>query len=410
MTSRAISDVVVIGAGPAGLAAALALGTVGADVVIAAPSHDATLPDARTTALLPSSIRLLENIGAWDLCAQQSAPLLGIRIVDARGGLLRAPEVLFKAADLGLPNFGANIANPALLAALTEAVRHNPRLAWRPTAAVREVMPLEGSVRITLAEGDTLAAHLAVGADGAKSVARRGAGIATRTWAYPQAAIAGTLEHGRAPGGITTELHCRAGPLTIVPLGDGRSGFVWVEQPHEAARLAHLEEKAFLAELALRLHGLLGALQSAGPRASFALSRLRAERMGKARVALVGEAAHVIPPIGAQGLNLGLRDAASLADCVLHARTGREDIGAARVLDRYQAARNADVLTRTVLVDLLNRSLLTDFLPLAAVRGIGLHLLANVPALRRLAVAGGLRPAGPLPPLMQPRHRAPGIV
>jgi 2-octaprenyl-6-methoxyphenol hydroxylase len=404
MRTCACVDIAVVGAGPAGLATALALAADGAEVAVVAPPPTAVAGaihgDPRTTALFPSSIAFLENVGAWEGCAKASAPLLGIRIVDDRSRMLRAPEVLFRAADVELPSFGANVALPTLSGALVAAVEHNARIRWQPTTRVTTVSPQEGVVRVALAEGDTLLARLVVGADGANSVAREGAGIGKRTWTYPQAAIAGTIVHSRAQDGITTELHRRSGPLTIVPLGDDRSSFVWVEEPGETQRLAHLPEDGFCDALAFRLQGLLGSLRAAGPRATFPLRGLRAACMGRARVALVGEAAHVVAPIGAQGFNLSLRDAAHLADCVLDARVAGEDIGALRTLAAYEEKRRADVESRTLLVDLLNRSLLSDVLPLSAARGVGLHLLANFPLLRRWAIAGGLHSPGQMPRLM----------
>jgi 2-octaprenyl-6-methoxyphenol hydroxylase len=403
MTNPPTSDVIVVGAGPAGLTAALALAAVGLEVIIAAPAYDEAMAaaDARTTALLLDSIALFENLGAWELCAGQSEPLLAIRIIDDRGELLRAPEVLFRACELGLPSFGANIANPALIRALAAAVRRHPRLRWQATAAVGAVTSSADAVRVVLAEGDTLLARLVVGADGANSLVRKSAGIAADRWSYPQAAIAGTVRHSSGQDGVTSELHTRAGPLTLVPLSADVASFVWVAQPDRAERLGHRDAQGFLAELALCLRGLLGSLLSVGPRASFALTGLSARRMGKRRMALVGEAAHVVPPIGAQGLNLSLRDAAALADCLADARARGEDIGGAATLHAYDRARWGDVLTRSACIDFFNRSLLTDFLPLAAARGIGLHMLANIPAVRRLVMRAGMRPLGPPPRLMQ---------
>ncbi len=398
------SEAVVIGAGPAGLTAALALAALGAEVVVAAPAYDPTRAEAdrRTSALLQSSLEMLKNLGVWESCRAHGAALEGVRIVDDRGGLLRAPEILFRAQELGLPSFGANIANSALNAALYAAVRCAPRLRWQPTSGVVKVEPGQTSVRVELAEGGALTAALAVAADGRHSITRAAAGIATRTWNYNQAAVAATFGHTRPHGGITTELHRRAGPLTTVPLRGEASSLVWVEAPAEAGRLAQLEERSFCCELAQRLQGLLGSLTSVGPRALYPLAGLSAVRMGQNRIALVGESAHVIPPIGAQGLNLGLRDAAALADCVADARARGEDIGGPAVLEVYHAARAADVLARTVSVDLLNRSLLLDVLPAQALRGLGLHLLANVAPLRRRLMQRGLAPVGRLPRLMQP--------
>jgi 2-octaprenyl-6-methoxyphenol hydroxylase len=393
-------DVVVIGAGPVGLAAALSLAAVGVDVVIAAPAQDG-VADARSTALLLASVALFDNLGVWSLCARESAPLLGIRIIDDRNHLLRAPEVLFKASELGLPSFGANIGNSMLIGALSAAVHNQPRILWHRTAAVREVTPCEDRVRLLLAEGEELLSRLVVGADGARSLARQRASIGVRTWDYPQVAIAGTVRHTRAQDGITSELHRSSGPLTLVPLTRQEASFVWVVEPDEARRLADSDEAGFLAELSSPLKGLLGTLLAVGARSTFALSGLRAERMAKRRIALVGEAAHVIPPIGAQGLNLGLRDAAALADSVADARSLQQDIGGASTLDAYSRARGGDVASRTFLVDLFNRSLLSDVLPIAAARSICLQLLANVPAARRLAMNAGLWAVGPLPRLMR---------
>jgi 2-octaprenyl-6-methoxyphenol hydroxylase len=405
MTSACAKRAVVIGAGPAGLTAALALAAAGADVVIAAPSPRPAPSEAdpRTTALLASSLELLKNLRCWDrTCASASAILEGVRIVDDRGGLLRAPEVLFRASELGLASFGVNIANATLNAALSAAVESTERLRWRPTSAVVKVEPGQSSVRIVLAEGDTLDAALAVAADGRNSMTRVAGGIATRAWNYGQSAIVTTFRHSRPHGAITTELHRRAGPLTTVPLPGDASSLVWVEEPKEANRLAALENHAFLAALAACLQGFLGSLGEASARTLFPLTGLSAAPMGHNRIALVGESAHVVPPIGAQGLNLGLRDAAALADCVADALGKGEDIGGPETLQAYAAARAADVLARTVSIDLLNRSLLLDYLPVQALRGLGLHALANVGPLRRLAMRGGLAGAGPLPRLMRP--------
>jgi 2-octaprenyl-6-methoxyphenol hydroxylase len=401
------AQVAVIGAGPAGLAAALSLGAAGIDVVVAAPAPSRSAEaDPRTTALLAPSIELLKNLGVWNDCAEHSAPLSAIRIVDDRGGLLRAPEVVFRAEELGLSSFGANVPNPALLAALEAAVHRAATVKRMATSEVTSVQPGRAGVRLELAEGGTLHAALVVAADGRNSIARAAAGIRARTWTYPQAALATIFHHARAHDGISTELHRHAGPLTTVPLPGSASALVWVEEPDTARRLASLEDAQFMAALEEALQGLLGSITDPAPRALYPLSGLRAETMGRHRVALVGEAAHVIPPIGAQGLNLGLRDAAALADCVDDARAHGRDLGGAETLEAYHAMRAADVLARTVSVDLLNRTLLTDFLPAQALRGFGLHLLANVAALRRLVMRSGIGPgASSLPRLMQASGR-----
>jgi len=400
---------VVIGAGPTGLASALALAAVGVDVALAAPPFEAAQAsaDTRTTALLLSSIELLKNLGAWDLVAHESQELRAIRIVDDTGGLLRAPEVSFRAAELGLASFGANLANSHLLQALARLARAHPRIAWHATTGVSGVMASVDGVRVALTEGGVLTASLLIGADGARSLARRSAGIGAKVWSYPQLAVCGAFAHARAHDDTTIELQRRAGPLTLVPLKERRSSFVWVEEPEEAARLAGLGEAAFLSELYARTRGVLGPLCALSPCARYPLRGLSAERMAGARTALVGEAAHVIPPIGAQGLNLSLRDAASLAECVAKTCAQGGDIGGARTLAAYEAARASDVASRTLLIDLINRSLLSPLSPLAAARGVLLHLFANSQTLRRAAMRLGLEPPGPLPPLMRPGAAAP---
>jgi 2-octaprenyl-6-methoxyphenol hydroxylase len=406
LSSPDFIDVAVIGAGPAALAAALALATSRLQVALIGPAYDPgrAAQDRRTTAFLPTSLQMLGNLGVWRLCAEHAAALEGVRIADDRGGLLRAPEVLFRAQELGLASLGANVPNSALNSALWSSVGASP-VRCIPTAAVVSVAPGEAHVDIELTEGGTVQARLAVAADGRGSITRRAAKISTRTWDYGQTAIATTFTHTRPHAGITTELHRRSGPLTTVPLPGNASSLVWVETPAQAARLVSLPDAAFANELEARLKGLLGTISDIGPRASYPLHGLAAERMGTNRVALVGESAHVIPPIGAQGLNLGLRDAATLAQHVAVALANGQDIGGPVMLDAYHAARVSDVLARTISVDLLNRSLLVDFLPVQALRGLGLHLLANVSAVRRLAMRGGLSAAGPLPPLMRPNAR-----
>ena len=397
------TQVAVVGAGPAGLASALALAALGCEVALVAPAYDPAraAQDRRTTALLSSSVMLLKNLGVWQSCGHESAPLSAVRIVDDRGDLLRAPEVLFRAAELGLADFGANIANAALVGGLEAAAQAAPGLCRVETSGVVRFTPHDDSARLDMAEGGSLRAALVVAADGRGSLARAGAGIGVRTWSYPQAAVAGVVRHGRAHGSATTEFHRRTGPLTMVPLPRDMSSLVWVEEPAEARRIGSLSDQDFASALDDRLHGLLGPISCIGARVVFPLSGMTADSMGLNRTALVGEAAHVIPPIGAQGLNLGLRDAGVLADCVAEARAQGRDVGGTDLLHAYHDARRGDVLTRTLAVDALNRSLLADFLPAQALRGAGLHLLANIPSLRRLIMQGGMTPVGPLPRLMR---------
>jgi 2-octaprenyl-6-methoxyphenol hydroxylase len=253
-----------------------------------------------------------------------------------------------------------------------------------------------------LAGGGRIAARLVVAADGRNSICRQAAGIGSNRRKYQQSAVAMSFEHGRPHHAISTEFHRPGGPLTTVPLPGRASSLVWVERPPVAARLAALDEAAFRAALEARLYGLLGAIGDIGLRQLFPLSGLVAERLGQGRVALVGEAAHVLPPIGAQGLNLGLADVATLADVVADVRRAGGDVGAPSALDAYHRARTADVARRAAATDALNRSLTSNLLPVDLARGLGLHMLAAFPFLRGELIRRGLEPMAPRPRLMQP--------
>lgn len=396
------TPVIVLGAGPAGLAAALSLAAANVEVTLVAPPEAVRADDWRTTALLGASVNLLENLDIWRVLQPLSAPLLGIRIVDDRGGLLRAPELLFDARELGLASFGANIANSPLVGALAEKVEGSP-LIRRLSATATRIVCQPDAVDLDLSDGTHIRTLLVVAADGRNSLARKAAEITTRTWTYPQAALAASFRHAREHHGVSTELHRAQGPLTTVPLGANMSSLVWVTSPGQAEDLKRLDDASFRVQLEHELQGLLGEIVAQGPRAIFPLSGLAAQSMGSARVALVGEAGHVVPPIGAQGLNLGFRDAATLAEIVGEEVAAGADPGRPDVLAAYADRRRGDVLTRQVSVDMLNRSLLSDFLPLQAMRGIGMHLLANVRPLKELAMRSGMGPGSGLPRLMQDR-------
>jgi 2-octaprenyl-6-methoxyphenol hydroxylase len=399
MKNHTSFDVGVVGTGPAGLASALALAGVGVRVVAigaGAPSRD-----TRTAALFAGSITLLDNLGVGEVCREAGEPITGIRIIDDMGSLLRAPEVTFTAAEAGLERFGSNVPNARLVEALRQRAGELPQLSL-VNANVNEVVVTDTGAEVHLADGRTLAAKLIVGADGRQSLCRQAAQIPVKTWAYEQSALACTFAHQRPHGGISTEFHRPAGPFTVVPSPGRSSSLVWVERPDVAKELAALDDTAFRQALELRLQGMLGAVGDIGPRGVFPLTGMAAQAAGRNRVALVGEAVHVIPPIGAQGLNLGLRDAACIADCVADALATGGDIAAPAVLEAYGRMRRTDIASRIWTVDLLNRSLLSSAPPVQALRGIGLHILKNVGPLRRLAMREGLGPSFIAPRLMQP--------
>jgi len=384
------ADIAVVGSGPAGLAAALSLSQAGYEVVCAGPPFAPT--DTRTTALLQPSIDLLEEIGVWAACQPYAAPLKVLRLIDDTGRLFRAPDAAFDAAELGDQPFGYNIPNQALVRALHDALAARAAVRFQPTDSVTDVVPEDDGMRVDLREGGAITARLVVGADGRNSLCRRRAGIKSRTWDYPQTAIACSFAHTHPHEGTCIELHRPAGPLTAVPLPGNHSSLVWVETPEEAARLGALDEAGFARELERGLHFALGRINGVGPRGTFPLKGLQAHQFAARRVALVGEAAHVVPPIGAQGLNLGYRDVTALTRRVENERSESGDPGGPEVMRAYDKARRGDVMTRTLAADLLNRTLYTEFAPFQIARGAGLHLVNTIGPLRRFLMREGLTP------------------
>ncbi|QCI68388.1 UbiH/UbiF family hydroxylase [Phreatobacter stygius] len=400
------TDVVIVGAGPAGLFAALALHSAGLGAVIAAGPRRAGL-DQRTSALLDGSVKALATLGVWPDIADQAAPLRVMRLVDDTGRLIRAPLFEGRSDEIGLDAFGYNIANADLNAGLRAAVDR----AGIPVVdeAVTSVAIGSEGVAATLVSGRILSARLVAGADGRESIVRRTAGIETVETRYPQTAVTANFGHSRPHDDISTEFHTRTGPFTLVPLPGQRSSLVCVVTPDDAARMLALDDAAFSREIERRSQAILGKVTVEPGRGRFDLSVVTPKRFGVFRAALIGEAAHVVPPIGAQGLNLGLRDGAALADCLADVLASGADIGGEAAMDAYDRARRADIVSRSLAIHALNRSLLSDFMPVHGLRGLGLWLMDQVGPLRRAFMREGLQPGHAQPRLMRgemPDHAA----
>jgi 2-octaprenyl-6-methoxyphenol hydroxylase len=389
-----IYDVAVVGGGPAGLAAAIAIAQSGARTALIA--RRSIYADNRTTALLGESIAFLHALEVWPRCKDKAAELRVMRLIDDTGRLIRAPEVRFSCDEIGLDVFGYNIENRVLVSSLEERAAALPNLTrFDDEAAVVDPTDI---VSIQLVSGKVLSARLVVGADGRQSLCREAAGITVQRRELHQAALTFNVSHSRPHHNISTEFHTPQGPCVFVPLPGERSSVVWVSDPKEADRLMALSDEELSHAAEVRSHSILGKMRVEPGRNRFPLAIERPRQFANRRIALVGEAAHVLPPIGAQGLNMGLRDAADLAEIVRQALAMGEDPGSSSVLDRYASARRPDVMSRTFAIDIANRSLLSAFLPTQSLRAAGLHLIGSLGPLRRLAMREGLAPSWRLPP------------
>ena len=384
-------DVVVVGAGLAGLAAALGFLRAGLRAVCVGRLERSG--SGRTVALHGQSLDILENLGVLAEVETNAAPMRVMRLVDDTGSLFAPRPVEFRASEIGRDLFGWNIENGALASILAGSL--GPEPCFEADVAGFEFAPR--AARLSLSDGRALEAQLVVGADGRGSPSRKAANIDATVSTFGQTALTLFLRHSRPHDDASTEFHTREGPFTLVPLpptpdAPNRSSLVWLMRDESAKRLRALSDRELAEEIRRRSHAMLGEVEIEGGRGGFPMTIQRVAGLTARRLALIGDAAHAFPPIGAQGLNLGLRDGAEIVAQAARARDEGRDIGGEATLKAYAAARRPDIAMRTAGVGALNRSLLTSFWPVDFARGAGLAALATVPPLRRAAIREGLKP------------------
>lgn len=383
------TDILISGGGVPGLTLALLLGGLGMDVAVIEPHPPgpvtAIKPDGRTAALMAKSVNILSAAGVWNNCAPHGAPLNILRIIESEK--MRAD---LHADEIGLSCFGINMPNNLQRAILTEkAAGNHIKLI---TATLADFKTDDMGVTAALSDGQALRARILIGADGRKSTVREKSGIAVWERDYGQSAITCLIDHSRPHDNISTEFHRPGGPFTIVPLPGNRSSIVWVEYDADAENFLKLRRDDFEAALQERTENLVGKITLATPPQAWPLKALRAKKLIAQRVALIAEAAHVVHPLGAQGLNLSLRDAATLAEEITDAARRGQDIGSSTVLSRYESRRHADIWTRLAGTDGLNRMVSNDISLLRTLRGMGLKTIDAIEPLRRFAMNEGVMP------------------
>ncbi len=414
-------EVLVVGGGLAGLSMAAALASAGLSVAVVDredPAKMVSAPyDGRSSALARGSQQMLEAIGIWPQMAAAAEPILDIRVSDGKVG--QAASSLFlhydhqEVSDLGGPAapLGYIIENRETRRAFQA---HLPLLETLTAFAPNEVLELSRGtgaaqrVSARLKGGQSLTAELVIAADGRNSLLRQEAGIRTTNWDYPQCGIVGTVIHELPHEGVAHEHFLPAGPFALLPMTDDeagrhRSSLVWTEGRDLTPHMLALEEADFCAELQRRFGDSLGALQMPGKRWSYPLSLMHAERYSDRRLALIGDAAHAIHPISGQGFNLGLKDVAALAECIVDARRLGLDIGSPQVLERYERWRRFDNLALIATTDGLNRLFSNDLPPVRLARDLGMAAVNRMPGLKRFFMSHAMGLVGDLPRLIQGR-------
>jgi 2-octaprenyl-6-methoxyphenol hydroxylase len=398
-------DVMIAGGGMVGMTLALALAQGGLRVALADPLMPRAAVnerfDGRVSALAFASVRMLRALGLWQRLENDAQPIADI--VVSEGSLNRRPlpfSIHFDHREIG-ETLGVIVENRHIRRALLAALAEEPRIAFLPGAAVEALTIDASGAAFALSDGPPIAAALAVAAEGRDSALREAQGIGSVGWDYGQSGIVVTVAHARPHEGVAYEQFLSAGPFAILPMTGNRSSLVWTERSADAERLIALDEAAFTAEIARRFGAHLGEVAPVGPLWTYPLKLHLARAYVGHRFALAGDAAHTIHPLAGQGLNLGLKDVAALAETVLDAARLGLDIGSLAVLKRYERWRRFDSVVLAAVTDSLNRLFSNDIAPLRLMRDLGLGAVDRVPPLRRFFMRHAGGDVGRLPRLLK---------
>ncbi len=386
------SDVIIIGGGLAGQVAAYAIASTGLNTIHLAPS---TPIDRRTSALMTPSVSILQELGLVDDPAQMGFPLEKIRIIDATSRLIRAPEALFNSAEVGEEAFGWNFANAELTKRFAPKIKKLGNLT-AVQASAKKMYRTGNNWALDLSNGSTIHAHLIIGADGKKSFVRQSMGIGTNQRDHKQSALVCDLSLERPLNGESVEYHYDNGPFTLVPAGGNKANLVWVENEDILAQVKAKSPQGIRDILQEKSKNLFGHISLDTGVFVFPLSTFEADKLGMEGVVLVGEAGHAFPPIGAQGLNLSLRDVKDLLVCLSdNAQDSFPSMQdwADKVSQEYAQKRKVDIKRTKTMVDTLFSSLLSELLPAQALRTGGIWALKSIPPLRKYAFQLGMGPS-----------------
>ncbi len=395
-------DILVAGAGSTGLAAALAFARSGMRIGLIGRAPP-PLP-GRTVALFEASIRFLDALGALERVRQLGCSIKAIRMIDDTDQLLPVPDLTLDAQEIGLPALGINISNDELVGVLLACVRERSEITFIE-AEIADYELTGDHAAALLADGRRIEGEFLVAADGRNSRARAVAGIDVREWTYPQVALTAMLRHELPHGNISTEHHTRSGPFTLVPLPPSadaphRSSLVWLMSVADARRRLEKPRAELEFEIEDYARSEFGVMKIESDIGQFRMGGMQVSQHARGRLALVGETCHAFPPIGAQGLNLSLRDVADLEDCLASVDLSNEK-ELSRARSRYDRHRRADIGFRTHGVDILNRSLIVPYLPVDLFRGASFIAVSALGPLRRAIIREGVLPHLALPRMMR---------